>query len=172
MELSFSWESNSHSSSQEYPNILWYPKFHYRVNKISLTVCILSLKNPNPCHPYCFPTIYLNIVLLFPTEPSMHFSPPCVTCFVHLSLLDLITIIMTDKDYKLRSFSLCSFPQPLSSFSVQMWPPALCSGNPWVYVYLLIWKPNFTTIRKFRDKIIFLYISIFTFCWQQMRVIR
>jgi hypothetical protein len=35
-----------------------------------------------------------------------------VTCFTHLIVLDLITIVMSAEAYKLWSFSLCSILQP------------------------------------------------------------
>jgi hypothetical protein len=62
MEKSTSWEANRFSVSQEIPQILWTLKVHYRINKSSPPVPILS--QTNAFHvPMLLLKIHYNIIL-------------------------------------------------------------------------------------------------------------
>jgi hypothetical protein len=55
MEKSPSWETNSHSASQEIPRLLQGPYIHYRVHKSSPLAPVRRQMNPVHTFPPYFP---------------------------------------------------------------------------------------------------------------------
>jgi hypothetical protein len=74
MELSPSREGANCAATQEFPNILWNPKVHYRPHKSPPLVPILSQIDPIPSY---LSKIYFNIVHP-PTSWSSQWSNPII----------------------------------------------------------------------------------------------
>ena len=103
MEQSLSWEANRFSASQEIPGILWKPKVHYRVNKSSAPVPILS--QIIPVHaPH--PTSWISIVIF-----SFHLSLGLPSRSLDLISTQNPYIHLSSPPYPLHA-------QPLSVFSI------------------------------------------------------
>ena len=124
MEQSPSWEPNRFSASQEIPHILWSPKVHYRSHKCPPPVPILSQLDPvHTPHPTSWISIlilssHLRLGLASALFPSRFLtktlctpllSPICATCPAYPILLDFITRKVLGEEYRLLSYSLCSF---------------------------------------------------------------
>jgi hypothetical protein len=87
MELSPAWEAASRSAAQEFPNIIWKPKVHYRVQNSSLLAHIVSQLNPISLRSILI--LHYNLILGlpnglfpsgFPPKPCMHSASP--SCYM------------------------------------------------------------------------------------------
>jgi len=136
-------EADSHSASQEIPDLLQNPKVHYRVHKSQMN----SVHN----FPPYFLTIHSNIILLSMPRQSLPFrfsdqNVVCIshnslraTCSAHLILLDVITLItfreaphyavffsLPSNKYKLHSrrvYENINFAECLLPFWTVFWLP-------------------------------------------------
>jgi hypothetical protein len=122
-EMSSSWEAVSCTVTQEFPNIFWNPKVHYRVHKSSSLAPILSQINPvHPPNPISIRSILILFAHPHPGLPSdlfpsgfptsiIYASPSLNSCNMHfpthLPWLDYSNY--TSGQYKLWTSPLCSF---------------------------------------------------------------
>ena len=164
--LSYSTEQRSSgvasrfSVSQEIPCMLRNPKVHYRIYRSPPSVPVLSQINPvHAPHPTVWRSIlilsfHLSLCLpngLFPSRfPNKAMYTPLllpirVTYPAHLIILDSIIRIILGGEYRLLSFSLCSFLHSLVTLSLL--GPKYTPQHP-------ILKQLQTTYGPYRDYII------------------
>jgi hypothetical protein len=129
-ELSSSWEAANYAATQELPSILRSQKVHYRVHKRPPLVPIVSQIDS----VHTIPSYLRSILILsnhirlglpsglfpsgFPTNIlyTLIFAPIRATCPPNPIFLYVIILIMFGEEYKLWSYSLCSFLQsPVTS---------------------------------------------------------
>jgi hypothetical protein len=112
MELSPSWGAAKCAATQGIPNILWNPKVHYLVHQNPPPVPIFSQSNPIhtiPSHPNTLRSVLILSTHLHLGLHSCHLLgfPPIsfmqstvrAACSAHLTLLDLIILIILGEEY-------------------------------------------------------------------------
>jgi hypothetical protein len=142
MDLSPSCQATSRSAIQEFPDIFMEPESSlpcsqqpstdFYPDSVHITPTNCSIIHSNfypPTYAYVF-----SFILTFPPKSYMH-----ATCLAYLFLLYLIILIILGEEYKLWSFSVCSFLQP----------PILFLLGPNILLSSLLSFPNTSSIRHF-----------------------
>jgi hypothetical protein len=144
MELSPSWEAAHCAATQEYPSILWNPRFHYRLHKSPPLVSILSQMNLIHTIPSYRSKIHFNIAhhlrlglpsgLFFSGFPTnilyaFLFSPICATYPVHLILLDwsFWLYLIKSTSYEVPHYVIFSNLPSVHLSSIQIFSSTPCS---------------------------------------------
>ena len=168
MEQSPYWEANRWSASQEFPCILWKPKFHLRIHKYRPPAPVLSQINAfHALHPTYWRSIlilssYVSLGLPSGLLPSVFhtktlytplLSPIRATCPTKLILV-FITRIILGEEYRTLSSSCIVFPLPY--YLVPLRPSifsAPYSQTPSSWRFFLKWETKFHTNTKQQAKL-------------------
>jgi hypothetical protein len=76
-------------------------------SKIHSSITLLCMPRSSEWSlPFSFPTKIMHVLLI---SPNAYYIP------AYVILMDLITLIICDEEYKLRSFSLCSLLQSITT---------------------------------------------------------
>jgi hypothetical protein len=107
--------------------------------------------------------LVVTFLLIFARKPYLNSSSARATCLAHLIFLDLITVIIFCEDYKLGSYSLCSFLQsPITSFV-----PVL--RNPQFILFPYCQRQKFIPTQHYRQDYGFVYCIFYVFRQQTRR---
>ena len=162
MQQSPSWEANNSSASQEIPRILWNPKVHYRINKSSPPVPILSQRSIQSVSPSLSSRLYFNIILpftpgsckwssslRFSLNPYMHLS--CSPYVLHALPISVFLIwssewyLVRNTEHKAPPYAVFSTPLLSHPSWAQISSSASYSWKLSAYIPPSVWATKFYT---------------------------
>jgi hypothetical protein len=172
MQLTPSWEAASCVAAQEFPNILWSPTAHYRVQKSPPLVPILSQINPVHTTPFYLSEIHFNIIhpliswsSYFPSGFPTNIPCALLLSAIHATCPAITSFLILGEKHKLCSPLLCSFIQPHVTSSLSG-PNILLStrfSNTLSLCSSLNTGDQVPHPQRTTGKVIVLYVPIFTF---------